>query len=134
MKVCLNCGKELVGNKKNNKYCCQQCQLDYQYKQYIEKWKNGQESGIKGKYEVSNHIRKYLFEKYNNSCQKCGWNKINPITGNVPLQIHHIDGDCLNNSENNLELLCPNCHALTETFGTLNKTSSRVYRKQKENI
>ena len=134
MKVCLNCGKELVGNKKNNKYCCQQCQLDYQYKQYIERWKNGQESGLKGKYEVSNHIRKYLFEKNNNSCQKCGWNEINPITNNVPLQIHHIDGDCLNNSENNLELLCPNCHSLTETFGTLNKTSSRVYRKQKENI
>lgn len=134
MKVCLNCGKELIGDKKRNKYCCQQCQLDYQYKQYIERWKNGQESGLKGKYEVSNHIRKYLFEKNNNSCQKCGWNKINPVTNNVPLQIHHIDGDCLNNSENNLELLCPNCHSLTETFGNLNKTSSRVYRKQKENI
>ena len=134
MKICLNCGKELIGNKKNNKYCCQQCQLDYQHKQYIEKWKSGQESGLKGKYDVSNHIRKYLFEKNNNSCQKCGWNKINPITGNVPLQIHHIDGDCLNNSEDNLELLCPNCHSLTETFGNLNKTSSRIYRKQKENI
>lgn len=134
MKVCLNCGKELIGDKKRNKYCCQQCQLDYQYKQYIERWKNGQESGRKGKYEVSNHIRKYLFEKYNNSCQKCGWNKINPITGNVPLQIHHIDGDCLNNSENNLELLCPNCHSLTDTYGNLNSDSSRVYRKQKENI
>ena len=134
MKVCLNCGKELIGDKKRNKYCCQQCQLDYQYKQYIEKWKNGQESGITGKYEISNHIRRYLFEKNNSSCQKCGWNEINPITGNVPLQIHHKDGDCLNNSENNLELLCPNCHSLTETFGNLNKTSSRVYRKQKENL
>lgn len=134
MKVCLNCGKELIGDKKRNKYCCQQCQLDYQYKQYIENWKNGQESGLKGKYEVSNYIRKYLFEKNNNSCQKCGWSGVNPITGNVPLQIHHIDGDCTNNSENNLELLCPNCHSLTETFGSLNKTSSRVYRKQKENM
>lgn len=134
MKVCLNCGTELVGDKKRNKYCCQQCQLDYQYKQYIERWKNGQESGLKSKYEVSNHIRRYLFEKFHSSCQQCGWNKSNPVTGNVPLQIHHKDGDCLNNSENNLELLCPNCHSLTETFGNLNKTSSRVYRKQKENI
>lgn len=100
----------------------------------MERWKDGQESGLKGKYEVSNHIRKYLFEKNNNACQKCGWNGINPVTGHVPLQIHHIDGDCLNNSENNLELLCPNCHSLTETFGNLNKTSSRVYRKQKENL
>ena len=134
MKICLNCGKELIGDKKRNKYCCQQCQFDYQYKQYIEKWKNGQESGLKGQYEISNHIRKYLFEKNNNSCQKCGWSGVNPITGNIPLQIHHKDGDCLNNSENNLELLCPNCHSLTETFGKLNKISSRVYRKQKGNI
>ena len=129
MKICLNCGKELIGNKKNNKYCCQQCQLDYQHKQYIEKWKSEQESGLKGKYDVSNHIRKYLFEKNNNSCQKCGWNKINPITGNVPLQIHHIDGNCLNNSENNLELLCPNCHSLTENFGSRNDNCTRIDKR-----
>ena len=134
MKVCLNCGKELIGDKKRNKYCCQQCQLDYQYQEYINRWKNGQELGLKGKYDVSNHIRRYLFEKYNNSCQKCGWNKINPTTGNVPLQIHHIDGNCLNNKEENLQLLCPNCHSLTDTYGNLNSESSRVYRKQKGNI
>lgn len=134
MKVCLNCGKELIGDKKRNKYCCQQCQLDYQYKQYIERWKNGQELGNKGKYEISSHIRKYLFEKHNNSCQICGWNKINPKSGKVPLQIHHIDGNCLNNKEENLQLLCPNCHSLTDTFGNLNDSSSRIYRKQKQNI
>lgn len=134
MKVCLNCGKELIGDKKRNKYCCQQCQLDYQYKQYIERWKNGQELGNKGKYEISSHIRKYLFEKHNNSCQICGWNKINPKSGKVPLQIHHIDGNCLNNKEENLQLLCPNCHSLTDTFGNLNDYSSRIYRKQKQNI
>lgn len=134
MKVCLNCGKELIGDKKRNKYCCQQCQLDYQYKLYIERWKNGQELGNKGKYEISNHIRKYLFEKHNNSCQICGWNKTNPKSGKVPLQIHHKDGNCLNNKEENLQLLCPNCHSLTDTFGNLNDYSSRIYRKQKQNI
>ena len=130
-RYCLNCGKELTGS---NKYCNQQCQLDYQYKQYIKRWQNGEETGSKGKYEVSNHIRRYLFEKYNCSCQKCGWNQVNPCTGNVPLQIHHIDGNCLNNREENLQLLCPNCHSLTDTFGNLNQKSSRIYRKQKENI
>ena len=133
MVTCLNCGKELTGSKKRNKYCNQQCQLDYQYKQYIKRWQNGEETGGKGKYEVSNHVRRYLFEKYNCSCQKCGWNQINPCTGNVPLQVHHIDGDCLNNKEENLQLLCPNCHSLTDTFGNLNQKSSRIYRKQKEN-
>ena len=132
-KTCLNCGKELTGDKSKNKYCCYDCQHEYQYKQYIARWKLGLENGVKGKYDVSNHIRRYLFNEYNNSCQICSWCKINPHTGLVPLQIHHINGDYLNNSEDNLQLLCPNCHSLTETYGNLNKQSSRIYRKQKEN-
>lgn len=132
MKNCLNCGKELTKSQKNNKYCCQNCQIDYRYKQYITRWKNGEEDGITGKTcETSDTIKKYLREKYNNSCQLCGWNKVNPITNLVPLQIHHIDGNCLNNKEDNLQLLCPNCHSLTETYGRLNKASSRIFRKQK---
>jgi len=68
VKLCLNCGKELTKEQSMNKYCCQSCQLEYQYKQYIIRWKEGLETGIKGKYDVSNHIRRYLFDKYNNSC------------------------------------------------------------------
>lgn len=128
-RYCLNCGKELDYQEK--KYCSNACQQEYQYKEYISKWKSGEVDGRAGKYDVSSHIRKYLFDKYKNSCQICGWNKINPFTGLVPLQIHHIDGDCLNNKEENLQLLCPNCHSLTDNYGNLNKNSSRVYRKQK---
>lgn len=131
---CLNCGKELTGDKVYNKHCCRECQIEYQYKLYINRWKEGLEDGVSGKYGISHSIRKYLFSKYNNSCQKCGWKEINPITNKVPLQIHHIDGDCLNNREDNLQLLCPNCHSLTETFGNLNTNSKRIYRKQKENL
>ena len=127
-KFCLNCGKELIGNKRRNKYCCQECQFEYQYKQYIIKWQNGEVDGRKGKTEVSNYVRRYLHEKYGDKCQKCGWGEVNPITQLVPLQIQHIDGDCTNNSEDNLELLCPNCHSLTETFGRLNKDSKRSDR------
>jgi cytochrome b involved in lipid metabolism len=131
--VCLNCGKEYdCGENTNSKYCSNKCQLEYQYKQYIQRWKDGKENGIVGKYDISKNIRKYLFEKYNSSCQVCGWNKINPHSGKVPLQIHHIDGDCLNNKEENLQLLCPNCHSLTETFGNLNKKSKRVFRNNKK--
>ena len=36
-------------------------------------------------------------------------------------EIHHIDGNHYNNEESNLQLLCPNCHSLTPTFGALNK-------------
>ena len=133
---CLNCGKEFEHrcNGSHNKFCCMQCQHDYEYKAFIEKWKNGEENGVTGKYGISSSIRKYLFEKYDNKCQICGWGEENPVSHKIPLQIHHIDGDCTNNKEENLQLLCPNCHSLTETFGNLNENSKRVFRKQKGNL
>ena len=82
-RLCLNCGKELDYSAK--KYCSNKCQHNYQYNQYIIKWKDGKESGIKGQSDVSNHIRFYLFEKYNNKCCKCGWSEIHPLTNLIPL-------------------------------------------------
>ena len=131
-RICLNCGQSL--NKNATKYCSFKCQQEFEQKEYIQRWKDGLETGMSGKYGISDRIRRYFFDKYDCKCQKCGWGEENPITHKVPLQIHHIDGDCLNNKEDNLQLLCPNCHSLTETFGNLNKNSSRVFRKQKENI
>lgn len=34
----------------------------------------------------------------------------------IPLEVHHKDGDSLNNEMDNLELVCPNCHALTDNY------------------
>ena len=79
---------------------------------------------------------KYMFEKFNNSCQKCGWNMKNEYTNLIPLTIHHIDGNCSNNIESNLSLLCPNCHSLTNNFGSRNKNAtigrSEYYGRKKE--
>ena len=119
MKTCLNCGKELTGAQQ--KYCSNKCQLDFQRKEYISRWKNGEESGLRGQKDLSVHVRDYLLEKYNYHCQKCGWGEINPTTGRVPLEIHHVDGDFRNCEESNLEVLCPNCHSLTPNFGSLNR-------------
>ena len=125
-RFCINCGKELGDS---HKFCSHACQHDYQYKEYIKSWKEGNENGISGMYGVSEHIRKYLFEKYNCKCQECGWGERNEHSGTVPLQIHHIDGDYRNNKEENLQLLCPNCHSLTETFGRLNKNGRKERKK-----
>lgn len=123
--ICRNCGKEFILYKGSmGIYCCHDCQMDYQYKEWIKKWKNGEEDGLSGGYTVSKRIRRYLFEKYGNKCQKCGWGEVNEYTGLVPLQVHHVDGNCLNNKEENLELLCPNCHSLTKNFGSRNTAAT----------
>lgn len=47
-------------------------------------------------------------------CEKCGlteWQN-KPI----PLEIHHLDGNPFNNKKENIQVLCPNCHALTENY------------------
>ena len=129
IKYCLNCGIEIKAYGKTQKYCNHICQTEYQYKKYIELWKKGEKKGISGKLGTSKYIRKYLFEKYNNKCSKCGWDKINPVTKKSPLNIEHKDGNWMNNKEENLDLLCPNCHSLTPTYGSLNKGNGRKERK-----
>lgn len=54
-------------------------------------------------------------------CQTCG-NDGNWQGGTISLEIDHIDGNNTNNQLSNLRYLCPNCHALTETYRGKNKT------------
>ena len=125
---CLYCSRPLKSSK--SKYCNNVCQNNYQYIQYIDNWKKGKIDGLKGKYQISNHIRRYMYEKYNNRCAKCGWSERNPFTNVIPLEIEHIDGNYLNNRESNLTLLCPNCHSLTATYKGANQGNGRKDRKR----
>ena len=119
MKTCLNCGKPLTN--KQEKYCSTECQTLYHRNQYIILWKQGEEPGWTKSSGLSEHVRNYLLDKVGHKCQKCGWGIKHPITGRIPLEIHHVDGDYRNCVEDNLEVLCPNCHSLTPNFGSLNK-------------
>lgn len=44
-----------------------------------------------------------------NSCKLSFW-----LNSKIPLELHHKNGINKDNSLQNLELLCPNCHALTD--------------------
>ena len=69
-------------------------------------------------------------EKYQCKCSKCGWGEENPYSHTIPLEVEHIDGNFQNNNEDNLTLLCPNCHSLTSTY----KGANRGNRRKERNI
>lgn len=124
--TCVACGALTARN--GYTYCSNVCQHAYQYKKFIERWKNGEVLGLQRLGIVSPHIKKYLRKKYGNKCCLCSWAKINPVTGKVPLVADHIDGDWQNNCEENLRLICPNCDALSPTYAALNKGRGRKNR------
>ena len=112
MPKCVYCGE----NTRNRKYCCREHQQLHQKEAFLIRWKSGLEDGMKGNFAISSYIRNYMLEKNNYQCSECGWGKLNAFTQKIPLEIHHIDGNYRNNEEENLKVLCPNCHSLTETF------------------
>lgn len=132
---CLYCGKPLTHK---GKYCNNSCMGKYisetKYQMEIQQWKNGtlkQTWNTIG--NVIGSIKRYLLEKYNHKCAKCGWGEVNPYTGRLPLEVHHIDGNWQNNTEDNLIILCPNCHSLTPTYRASNKGKGRQFRKDSIN-
>lgn len=59
-----------------------------------------------------------LFEKKCYNCNRTAW-----MNNSIPLQLHHKNGDSKNNTIDNLTILCPNCHSLTDTWTSKNVSS-----------
>jgi len=79
-----------------------------------------------------------LLEESSYACSRCGFNTRRECGASI-LEIDHIDGNPDNNAEDNLRVLCPNCHALTPTFRNWGnrgnkKTSSRLRKGNKNKI
>jgi transposase-like protein len=59
-------------------------------------------------------------------CECCGGTEW--LGKPIPLEVHHINGNFLNNNVENLQLLCPNCHTFTDNFtGKKNRKEPKKY-------
>jgi len=67
--------------------------------------------------------RKIVMEDQNGKCNRCGLNKW--LNQDLVLELEHKDGNRNNNSRENLEFICPNCHSLTKTWRGRNKSKNK---------
>lgn len=107
--------------------CSRKCANEKRYQQWIERWLNDKEDGLRGGVAVSRHIRKYLKRTRGECCAICGWSEMNPHTNSTPLHLDHKDGNFRNNRPDNVWLICPNHHSLTSSYGSLNRGKGRPY-------
>ena len=85
------------------------------------------DSSYKCSWRLREHYKKTTGIRH---CEKCGleiWQG-QPI----PLEIHHVNGDNTDNRLENLLLLCPNCHALTNNYRGRAKLSARSEKNDVE--
>lgn len=86
----------------------------------------------KRKYKGS-RLREYLINNglKERRCEVCG---LSEWLGNpIPLNLHHKDGNHDNNRLDNLEIVCPNCHALTDNFAGKNTKRTKIVSKSEAN-
>lgn len=66
-------------------------------------------------------LKPHLIKRRGLKCENCELTEWENCS--IPLEVHHIDGNRTNNNLNNLQLLCCNCHALTDNWRKIKKIS-----------
>jgi hypothetical protein len=121
---CAVCGGPVP--QSNRRYCSAACHNEDTEQRLIASWLKGEYNPPHGgEGRVPEYIRRWWLTNFGERCVQCSWAERRNADGRIPLTWDHIDGDCSNNRCANLRLLCPNCHALTDTYGSLNKVSRR---------
>jgi predicted transcriptional regulator len=66
------------------------------------------------------HLKRRLFDAgiKTAKCEACGLSEWRGLP--IPLALHHVNGDRHDNRLENLQILCPNCHGLTDTWSGRN--------------
>lgn len=67
--------------------------------------------------------KNFLIGKRGRICETC--NGAEWLGSPISIELHHRDGNKRNNVEENLQLLCPNCHSFTEHYRGRNTSKWR---------
>lgn len=116
--------KESGGNYVTIQKRCKEFDIDVQHF-YGKLWSKGKillfdrdiNDYLSNKVRIKTSVLKhYLFELNlkKRVCEVCCNDKW--LGNNIPLELHHVDGNNKNNNLKNLQVLCPNCHALTHNY------------------
>lgn len=113
-KTCKSCNSMIASSRE---YCagCWPKVRSTTFQHKVDLWLSGNWRGGSD-FGLSSTIRRHLLKEANYSCSRCGFDTLHPVDGSPILEINHVDGDGTNHSPSNLEVLCPNCHALTDTY------------------
>lgn len=135
--VCRKLGrKQRTGNQSHIKTVCVKLEIDFSHftGQAWNKGKTFEKKDIKLYFDNrikinSNALRKRLIsEGYKK--QECEICKTNKWQGeDCPLELDHIDSNHLNNNLSNLQIICPNCHAL-ETIKRRKKQPIKIDKRK----
>ena len=131
LKMCQKCNRPLSYKSRKTTTMHRECKAQHT----VEQWLSGNndvtlyiDDKTNMPKDTKPFVKKYLLETRGDRCEECGFDKHGPF-GSI-IQMDHVNGDCFDNRPENLKLLCPNCHAMTPTYGSRNRGSGRAHRRK----
>ena len=124
--ACKYCSSKI---RPRGQYCNMACKANFDAMEFGQKWKESGSAILsesnKRLGKISGTARRYIFLVNNSKCSRCGWTHDFGDESFAPLECSHIDGDHSNGNFDNIELLCPNCHAVDTRLNPVKRGKGR---------